>query len=930
VQSPTASLRIAASQINTYLMSAFPTIESLLLQAHQALGASGPGFKLKSEDKALFADIGLSEERQGAISQRLLADIQTTFDLDDKSTAYFFKGLMEWSNHHKHLELNTWTGGASDRQVAWYLASRSIVPILARLLAFWDVDGALAPGMPTGKFWFLPTIDRETGQIELPLPKVVDWLVDLFGLPINQVQQHLGNDDDAEKGRQDSLLRNLYNWKTGKLPRVASIASMFPDGAAGADTDVFAGTFAPDLTLPNEQLLAAALSFIGRKELTPQALSQQIMFPNVERLSAVLSGEGTDQENQHLVHALRIRYAVPSQPTIRQRLLLARAVQSVYASLCELLCPGVDPNCTDPAANKVLQLISLFTRVFNLTIEVHGRLAVPNEEEEDRHFEAMMTPFERYDLLLAIVPSRKHVSYLEVPSLWSRRFASMSGEAPLEDLMPTSADRIEDFVQAVTVQLLREEDLDRRVADVVERCRRSSPWRALQEQGFDVLRRVISVGNLSPRARALACERLQEVANSPEQSAEAALQRALNLLASQDVVRSASLASQVDGLLQLANDSLQGSHHEPLLLATRAKQLLYRGLLKDAQAQYRKALAASSTWSCGRLRGEIARDLLAIEVADAALPTEEHSSAGKYYRNMVAFGMFKATPPGLEDTAIRAHDYFWKDLFKPYRDAPDIKSPHTVKCQDLLLELAREIVRNDGFNAQAWLDENRKALSKQRLRDVRGDSVLTFFLKSLAEMRNAAPPEPLARMHSFLLTLIAAWPEQVKISDYKAQSPLMLAANDGEIEIVRGLLAGGADLDAQDYLGRTPLHAAISGDSRPCIELLLAAGPDIKRLTFGENQSVLHTAIRIGNVPVIRLLAGALPDLLFATNLNGDSPIDEAQSLLEHYDQFCSMMANQSSRPPATREALAEVIAMLKQLTPLTFGVESSTSAPSL
>ncbi len=896
-------------------MSAFPSIESLLLQAHQALGASS-GFKLKSEDKALFADIGLSEERQRAIAQRLLADIQSTFDLDDESTAYFFKGLMEWCCHHKHLELNTWTGGASDHQVAWYLASRSIVPTLARLMAFWDMDGALAPGMPTGEFWFLPTIDHQTGQLELPLPKVVDWLIDLYGLPINQVQQHLGNDEDAKKGRQDSLLRNLYNWKTGKLPRVASIAGMFPDDAAGAEANAFAGAFTPDPTLSDAQLLAAALSFISGKGLTAQALSQQIQFPNVERLIAVLSGDGTDEENHHLVDALRIRYAVPSQKTIRQRLLLARAVQSGYASLCALLCPGVDSKCTDPAANKVLQLICLFTRVFNLTIDVHGRVAVPNEQEEDRLFEARLTFFERHDLLLAIVPSRKHVSYLEVPSLWSRRFAKMSGNEPLEDLMPTGSDCIEEFVQAVTVRLAQEVDQDQRVSEVVERCRRSSPWHALQEQGFDVLRRVISVENLSPKARAMACQLLQEAANSPEQRAEAALQQALNLLASRDVVRSAALESQVDDLLELANDALQGTHHEPLILATQAKQLLYKGSLKDAQAKYRKALDACSSQGCGRLRGEIARDLLAIDVADAALATEEHSSAGKYYRNMVAFGMFESALPGLEDTAIWAHDYFWKDLFKPYRNAPDIKSPQTVKSLDLHRQLSEVIFRGDDLGAQAWLGKTRKMLSKQRLRDVRGDSVLTFLLKLMAPMRIPAAQAPgLERMRSFVLALIATWPEQVKISDFKAQSPLMLAANNGEVEIVRGLLAGGADVNAQDFLGRTPLHAAITGDSLPCIKLLVAAGPDIRKTTLTEAQSVLHTAIRIGNVQVITLLARAFPDLLSSTNLNGDTPIDEARGSLEHYDQYSSMMAK-CSRRPAARAALAESIAMLKQLAP--------------
>lgn len=894
-------------------MPAFPTLESLLLRAHQALGTASDGAKLKTDDKALFADIGLSEERQRAITERLLADIQSVFDLDDESSAYFFKHLIEWSNHHKHLELNTWTAGASDRQIAWYLASRSIIPTLARVLAFWDLDGALAPGMPTGQFWFLPTVDNATGELELPLPKVVDWLIDLYGTSVNQVQHHLGSEEDVERSRQDSHLRNLYNWKgkAGSLPRVTSILAMFPTEDAAVQGEAFHGAFTPDPSTPMDRVLAEAFEFIRRKRMTPQALSQQIAFPNVERLSEVLAGSGTVDENERFVRALLVRYAVPSQRTIRQRLLMARAVQSAYLSICEALCPEVEPSCADSSRNKVLQLLSLFTRVFNLTISAHGRASGVSEEDEDRLFEASLTPFERHDLLLAIAPSRKHVSYLQVPSQWSRRFARMSADDPLEDLMPTHPEDIENFVQTVVVRLIREQEEDRRVAEVVDRCQRSSPWRALQRQGFDVLRRIVGVDSMPPRARTQACERLLEVADGPAQRADAALQLALNLLVSDDRDRSAALASRIDGLLGLARDGLSGTHHEPLLLATEAKQLLRKGLFTAAQGQYRKALAACSNWSCGRLRGEIARDLLALEVADAALPTEEHTAVGKYYRNMLAFGMFDAGPPGLEDTAIWASDYFWKDLFKPYRDAPSIKAPQTVKSQELLRQLTDGIMQDGEFDTHTWLVQHRKTLSKQRLRDVRGDSVLSLLVKFLAKLRTMAPPEPVDRMRSFLLALIAAWPEQIHMSDFKAQTALMLAANDGEVEIVRGLLSGGADVDAQDYLGRTALHAAVTGGSPACVQQLLAAGPDIHKRTFDEAQSVLHTAVRIGDVQIVRVLATAFPDLLDATNLHGKTPQAEVQNTLDHYEQYCSMMRRQTSRSAATRPALMEIAALV-------------------
>jgi hypothetical protein len=895
-------------------MPAFPTLESLLLRAHQALGTINDGAKLKTDDKALFADLGLSEERQRAITERLLADIQSVFDLDDESSAYFFKHLIEWSSHHKHLELNTWTAGASDRQIAWYLASRSIIPTLARVLAFWDLDGALAPGMPTGQFWFLPTVSSETGKLELPLPKVVDWLIDLYGTPINRAQHNLGSDKDVELSRQDSHLRNLYNWKAGSLPRVTSILAMFPTENAAVHAEAFHGTFTPDPSAPMDSVLTEAFEFINRKGTTPQALSQQIAFPNIERLSEVLNGRGTGDENERFVRALCERYAVPCQQTIRQRLLIARAVQSAYLSICETFCPEVEPSCTDQFRNKVLQLLSLFTRVFDLTILAHGHASGLSEEEEDRVFEAALTPFERHDLLLAIAPSQKHMASLKVPTQWSRRFAHMSADDPLEDLMPPHSDGIEHFDQTMAARLRREEDDDRRVAEVVERCQRSSPWRALQPLGFNVLRRIVGMDAMPPRARTLACERLMDVADSPVQKADAALQLVLKLLVSEERDRSAALSYRVDELLGQARDALSGTHHEPLLLATEAKQLLRKGLFSEAKGQYRKALAACSDWGCGRLRGEIARDLLALEVAEAPLPTGEHTAVGKYYRNMVAFGMFEAGPPSLEDAAISAHDYFWEDLFKPYRDALSIKAPQTVKSQQLLLQLTRSIMLDGTFDAQAWLNQHRKELSKGRLRDVRGDSVLTFSMKFLANLRTMAPPESMERMRSFWLALISAWPEQIHMSDFKAQAPLMLAANDGEVAIVRHLLSGGADVDAQDYLGRTALHAAVTGGSMACVAQLLDAGPDIHKTTFDESQSVLHTAVRIADVQIVRLLATGLPELLNATNMHGNTPLAEAQSMLGHYEQYHSMMRRQTSRSPATRSALMEIAALLLRL----------------
>jgi len=54
--------------------------------------------------------------------------------------------------------------------------------------------------------------------------------------------------------------------------------------------------------------------------------------------------------------------------------------------------------------------------------------------------------------------------------------------------------------------------------------------------------------------------------------------------------------------------------------------------------------------------------------------------------------------------------------------------------------------------------------------------------------------------------------------------------------------------------------------------------------------------------------------------VHGDTPLAEAQSALDDYDQYRSMMARQTSRSPASRPALMEIVALLQQPVPKDLG----------
>ena len=127
-----------------------------------------------------------------------------------------------------------------------------------------------------------------------------------------------------------------------------------------------------------------------------------------------------------------------------------------------------------------------------------------------------------------------------------------------------------------------------------------------------------------------------------------------------------------------------------------------------------------------------------------------------------------------------------------------------------------------------------------------------------------------------------------------AEAPLVSAVRSGDVQVVRTLLAGAADVQAAEFDGMTPLHWAVQQDAVAMVDLLLAAGADATvsnhygvtpltlasingngdtvarlldagadpntRLAAGE--TVLMTAARTGQVDVIEALldAGADPN----------------------------------------------------------------------
>ena len=94
-----------------------------------------------------------------------------------------------------------------------------------------------------------------------------------------------------------------------------------------------------------------------------------------------------------------------------------------------------------------------------------------------------------------------------------------------------------------------------------------------------------------------------------------------------------------------------------------------------------------------------------------------------------------------------------------------------------------------------------------------------------------------------------------------AGRPLLIAAAEGQgADVVRALLAGGADATRKGAGNATALHAAAEVGKLDVVEALLAAGAKVTaRTTHG--WTALHSAVRRGDLPMVRSLIAAGADV---------------------------------------------------------------------
>lgn len=905
-------------------MASFPSFQSFLQEVHQGLVGKYASKRLSTAQKQKYADGEGSVAGFEEKTKALIKDVFVALGLDPLAWDDLAANLAGMEGAYRLLKRRTWTYAADERQVVWMLASHFFMPGLARHAAFWQSEAPIDAGMPGGRFWYLPCLDpsARVPRVQLPVPQVVEWLLELLGEPVPEIARKRKDMEGARADGREGFRRSLENWRRGTTtPEIKYIEDYFHDDACLEFDGVF--RLAPEVS--DDAHFEAALRFVQQKGLNAESLHAEISLPR-DCLEQVLAGTADHDVRMAFVRQLASRYAQPSMQLVRRRLRFARMVQDGYERLLGLLCPGVDPLEADPERNKLLQLSMIFQYVYNLTIQASEAEAAEGLSD-DAWFERQLRPWEALTLYLAILPSLhgEGGGIKALAEYLTRQFMGFQPGAPLEDQigMTIEADRVVSGRRMAWLQQSAKEQ--EALQSLFQRFRSGSSWQALQAEGsFWVVSQAAQDPRIGEKIRNQCVSRLEELAVSPAERMAVTRTMLHSLLNPEDARYRPDVKARVDACLEQAEQNSCASDWRAPLLHYRARHLLAQNDFAGAAATCRRALKCCKERGFGPLEGEVARDVMGIELADRRLVRDNHEGL---FLKMWGEGIFEGTTiPELEDAARLASDYFWETLYRPY---PGVERKEPM-AQRLVEEAIHAFVEADPEKLQSWIERNRRVL-QQALPGAQEDSVLMLFLKMglhveerlvrrrmlwpsfLTEFSNVA--RVTASWREAVRTLMAFAPEQLAIADFKGQTPLMLVAESGESALVESMLMAGVDPDRQDYRGRTALHAAVRSRNAECLELLIRSRCRTD-LEMHEGQTVLHTAVLFGNVLALARLLDVAPALFDRKDLAHQmTALELVEWLLDvpearaHLEEEMGL----NGRRAATVEELGEIQAMLRE-----------------
>jgi hypothetical protein len=514
------------------------------------------------------------------------------------------------------------------------------------------------PGMPGGDFWYLPLLESEgdVPQLRLPLAGVLDWLEDLLGQPVHKATPTWPD----SRVDVESVKRSLAKWRVGDIPRRENIERYFAEGTPFE----FRGCLEIAKEASHDQALEEVQTFMERKGLTADALRLQIPMTAPGKIEAVLAGNASRDHVDVFLALIQARYAKPSLRTIRRCLLTARVTQFAYVRISQWLCPEASIKETDSKQNKVLQLVDIYGHIYNLTLRAN--CASEDWRIQDVWFEQRLAPWDKKDLFLSILPSKRPNAAFELAEELSWRFCALEPGAPLDDWAIAKTKDLPEFAQRKR-NIIARELTELEAYDTLTLGLQSGPIEIelSRSSSYKAVSRVATDERIQPNIRHAAIQRMRELATTSAQDLDSILIELNIFLSSNHEMVATDTREAVERLFKEVDENTARLRRQPQILSAKAKHFVRANEFSQARRCFKEALEACLSDSCGHLQGLIARDAFAL---DTAIKPNGFGVANyeRHWRLMLNFEVITGPEHNLEAIAKELEAYFWEDFYHPY------------------------------------------------------------------------------------------------------------------------------------------------------------------------------------------------------------------------------------------------------------------------
>jgi len=647
-------------------MTYIPNVEHVILQINRCFS----GTMLKPSELRRFNYRNLSLEKQRRLFEKSLGKIFLHLELDDEAQSDIFLNVQNAYQAFRSIECQTLTFNASQKQILWEHLAHLYVPGLARLAANWTLDAnheeiSYDVGMPLGKFWYLPesNID-ESRELSLPVPQVLEWLQDISGGSLEVISKTIDDHHTTkfDNPRDQHVLRNFHRWANGEhLPDAKTISSYFSD-----DLQIeFDGAYENSKEEAPEEELANVLGFLKSKfeqsDNLVKEIAMQVSPENSQEVQLLLDGNAPRGFAEYFVEQVKRRYQAPRPRDIRQRLLFARAMQDGYLRLQNFLTPNVSPKLNDPRENRIIELMELFKLVYNLTIDANRKCKHAGLSAENQHFRKHL-PFNFADGLFASVAPRNYLSGASDHEIVSERlsyiFYSIADEETLSQYLPfPNQDPIQSVKKEIGLQkecyteILKFADMlmasTAKPISLIDGC--TNPW---------TLRKIVCIEDLNPTVRKEAADKLCIEFTNTSLGFFGPFGKASISFEERD-------KKSTEYWLDKCSKHEYEKVWRPYWLKLKARHLVDSKNFPEAKKFYRDAWKASKEKSCGTIRGQIAQELLSIEMKGGKYNKKNHPPLIK---DIEYYDVGNTGPHAHQRFSRLVGEWFWEELYNPYPD----------------------------------------------------------------------------------------------------------------------------------------------------------------------------------------------------------------------------------------------------------------------